>query len=120
MHVPQPQIRLYFAGKAHHWKKVLCPQKINHKGRKQLSSILRSSQWRYSSIKLANILKTLKHENIVTCFRMLKTSSNLYIVYSYLEGNSLEEVLELGPKVMTLAQSTPFPTQKKQSPSNYV
>ena len=46
-----------------------------------------------------------KHDSIVTCFLMLKTSSNLYIAYSYLEGNTLEEVLQLGPKAMTFAQS---------------
>lgn len=39
---------------------------------------------------LAKILKTVKHENIVTCYRMFKTSSKLYIVYGYEEGTNLD------------------------------
>ena len=36
---------------------------------------------------------------------MFKTNSNLYIVYGYKESNTLEEILEVGPKVLTFVQS---------------
>lgn len=58
-------------------------------------------------ITTAKILKSIKHENIITCYRMFKTSSKLYIVYGYEEGNTLDEVLELGPKALTFPQSNP-------------
>lgn len=46
-----------------------------------------------TTINAAKLLKMLNHENIVKCFRMLKTSNNIYLAYSYLEGSTLEEVL---------------------------
>ena len=83
---------------------TVCPQKTIPPLRERVP-LPRTSQLGYSSYYLAKILKLVKHENIVTCFRMFKTNSNLYIVYNYQESNTLDEVLEVGPKVLTFAQS---------------
>jgi len=41
----------------------------------------------------ASLLKLFNNENIVKCYRMLKTSNNIYLVYTYMEGVTLEELM---------------------------
>ncbi len=44
---------------------------------------------------------------------MLKTSNNIYLAFTYLEGSTLAELIEAGPKSLTLTQSTTRYMQRK-------
>jgi serine/threonine protein kinase len=60
----------------------------------------------------------INHENIVKCYRMLKTSNNIYLAFTYLEGSTLQEILEEGSKALTFLQSNKGVRQRKVSQSS--
>lgn len=79
---------------APHGEAILRDEETRHKRDSKQGALRRTPKLRFSFLHAAAILKLLHHDNIVKCFRMLKTSNNIYLIYTYKEGPTLQELLD--------------------------